>query len=428
MKKRIKAEVWDKQQNIMYCYYDGMIHSTFYFDGKVDENAFYAAINYVVSKIDVLHCSYHNSFCRAHWHLEEFKKEDVFTITKTTNDKQEEKCSEFLCGVIPETSNVQFKCNIVRTEDKDAINFLISHMCLDGGDIKQLLKIIIASYNQYKKEGKITVAVKNGARNVDQLYKQFNEEDKKHAKGLYKNVSTIKYKYKFAFEKTPEDKPTINKRKLSVDTFTKMKAKGKTDGATINDIITAAYLRTVYKYCNMDKNAKYSMNCMMDLRKYMKNGQSEGFCNLIGFLECALPNGIGNTFADTLKDVKASFDAGKQDRFAGLYSHPLLKLAFTLFPHQISKIAIKIGFFFPFIGMSNIGITKEDDYVIPGLKLLDVFMTGTIKKKPYIQLALTTFNGEITFSCAMNCNEKDKLLISNMLADIEKEILGYINS
>lgn len=37
--------------------------------------------------------------------------------------------------------------------------------------------------------------------------------------------------------------------------------------------------------------------------------------------------------------------------------------------------------------------------------------TGAIKYKPYIQLAATTFMGEITFSVAVRCNEEDCKII-----------------
>lgn len=37
----------------------------------------------------------------------------------------------------------------------------------------------------------------------------------------------------------------------------------------------------------------------------------------------------------------------------------------------------------------------------------DTFITGSIKKAPYIQLALTTYNNEITFTVALYANEED---------------------
>ena len=43
----------------------------------------------------------------------------------------------------------------------------------------------------------------------------------------------------------------------------------------------------------------------------------------------------------------------------GLYSLPLLKLAYSIFPYIISEQAIKIGYLNPLIGMSNIGVMDD---------------------------------------------------------------------
>ena len=76
----------------------------------------------------------------------------------------------------------------------------------------------------------------------------------------------------------------------------------------------------------------------------------------------------------------------------GLYSLPLLKLAYTILPFSISEFAIKIGYDNPLIGMSNIGLLPVDKLTFGNAKPVDGFMTGAVKYKPFMQLALTTLN------------------------------------
>ena len=110
----------------------------------------------------------------------------------------------------------------------------------------------------------------------------------------------------------------------------------------------------------------------------------------------------------------------------GLYSLPLLKLAFTVFPHFISEMAIKIGYQNPLIGMSNIGIMEKEKFAFEGTVLTDAFITGAAKYKPYMQLTTTTFENTMTFCIAERCTEKDAAILSVFLDDYKKQLQLFI--
>ena len=61
--------------------------------------------------------------------------------------------------------------------------------------------------------------------------------------------------------------------------------------------------------------------------------------------------------------------------------------------------------------MSNIGSIKPSDYALGDTRPYDGFYTGAVKGKPYMQLALTTFEGEVTFSIAITGNEDDVKIV-----------------
>ena len=96
----------------------------------------------------------------------------------------------------------------------------------------------------------------------------------------------------------------------------------------------------------------------------------------------------------------------------GLYSLPLLKLAYAIFPYVISETAIKIGYLNPLIGMSNVGILEDGKLKMGDCNLVDGFMTGAIKYKPYMQLALTSLLVEVTMSIAIKGSDNDKAKIN----------------
>ena len=86
--------------------------------------------------------------------------------------------------------------------------------------------------------------------------------------------------------------------------------------------------------------------------------EAGGLANHTGFMLCTVHN-KGETINDTLINVMRSTKKSKRDKYMGLYSLPLLKLAYTILPFSISEFAIKIGYANPLIIAQKIAeVTK----------------------------------------------------------------------
>ncbi len=72
--------------------------------------------------------------------------------------------------------------------------------------------------------------------------------------------------------------------------------------------------------------------------------------------------------------------------------------------------------------MSNIGIVDDKRLVFAGVKAYDAFMTGAIKYKPYMQLALTTFRKEMTMTICIYGNASDRAIIEKFFKLFNDEI------
>ncbi|MBQ9114885.1 MAG: hypothetical protein IJY07_03005, partial [Clostridia bacterium] len=403
--------------------YNRTMHASYFYDGQIDIDALKKAYMAVVAEIPVLHSTYHNNFIKPYWVINDtYSPEDFFSFVETDDPIKE--LDDFMGFTVPANGRVQFRARVIRSQGKDILGVVVNHMCFDGSDMRYFNIKVVETYNQYVKEGILAPDIKKGTRSADQVYYQLSEEDQKIAKGLYKNISTVENKVTFPFAKDDgSEKCRLVREKLCREDFLKMKAKGKEMGATINDVLLAAYFRTLYKYINTD-GASITVPCMYDLRKYT-GGSSLGLTNMIGFMPCTLSPDVGETMADTVQKVKASLQGAKDDRFTGLYSLPLLKLAYTILPHCISEIAIRIGYTNPYIGMSNIGIINPLEFAFDGLTLIDAFYSGAVKYKPYMQLALTTFQNEITFSVGIRGNDQDAEIFHNFMKDIIQEIQTF---
>ena len=72
--------------------------------------------------------------------------------------------------------------------------------------------------------------------------------------------------------------------------------------------------------------------------------------------------------------------------------------------------------------MSNIGSIKPAEYALGDAAPYDGFYTGAVKGKPYMQLALTTFEGEVTFSIAITGNERDEKIVNDFFDVLLKNV------
>ena len=414
--------MWDRMQFLFRNYYDRTMHSAFFYGETVDADVLKNAYLAVVAKIPVLHSTFHNSPIKPYWSVnDDFSADDFFTFTET--DDPEAVFDKFITQEVSPYGKVQFRAAVIRSGGKDIWAVVCNHMCFDGTDLRYFNMKVAESYNAYFAGKGYDVDVKSGTRSAEQVYSKMSEEDKKHAKSLYKNVSSVENKITFPFK---EDDATLRPRmilkKLPKDVFLKMKARGKDMGATVNDVIVAAYFRALFAFVDTEGKA-LTVPCMYDLRRYC-GGASEGLTNMIGFMPCTLDK-VGGTVTETVELVKEALKSSKEDRFTGLYSLPLLKLAYTVFPQAIAEFAIKLGYTNPYIGMSNIGIINPDEVTLNGAAPSDAFYSGAIKFKPYMQLALTTFRNEITFSTAVRVTDSEEKIFREFLDKVVEELTAF---
>ena len=421
--KLYKAEMWDKMQYLFRNYYNRMMHTAYFYSGTLDEDILAKSFMAVLGKVDVLHSTYHNDPIKPYWTINnDYKAEDFFALIET--DSPIEELDKLMGDTLSAQGKVQFKARLIRSNGKDILGVIVNHMCFDGTDLRYFNMKVLEAYNKYFECGSFDVEVKNGTRSADQVYSKLSDKDRKIAKGLFKNITEEDSKIAFPFaKKTKEDHCRLIREKLSAEDFLAVKAKGKANGATINDVLVAAYFRALYKKIDT-KGKAITVPCMYDLRRYM-GGETYGLTNLIGFMPCTVPADYGKDMDETVLKVKEALKGAKEDRFTGLYSLPLLKLAYTILPHCISEIAIRIGYTNPYIGMSNIGVINPKDYAVNGLTLEDAFMSGAIKYKPYMQLALTTFQNEVTFSIGIRGNDEDEKIFRAFMLDVIKELKDY---
>ena len=410
MDKTLKAELWDKMQYMFRNYYDRMVHCVHYYDKPLDVKVLKQVLVWMVEKVPVLHSSFHGNLVEPYWTVEDYTIDDVL-VEKVTDDVEKD-VDEFITLDIPIENNVQIKVALFHDGSRDVLCVLVNHMCMDGGDLKYFMKKLAENYNKLL-AGDRSLHIKTGSRSYDAVYSKLSGEELAHAKGLYKNISQVKDEHYFPL--TPEakdDYKMIVRRKIDRARFAEFRKIGKAMDVTVNDLMLTVYIRSLYEIGMYGDEERLTIPCMVDLRRHIVGGgEDTGLTNHTGFMQCSTAR-KGETINDTLIEVLRSVRQSKKDAYMGLYSLPLLKLAYAIFPYVISETAIKIGYLNPLIGMSNIGILEDGKLKMGDANLVDGFMTGAIKYKPYMQLALTSLLGEVTMSIAIKGNDSDKAKVN----------------
>ncbi len=398
---------------------DRMVHLELHYDFEIDIDALKTVLICFLEKAPVLHSRFVDNHISPYWEVMPYTMEELLTVKHSTNIEKD--IDNFLTQYIPPESHLQMKVGVFFYEGKTALCMVENHMCMDGGDFKYFIREFCSAYSAYVTDKVPPTGLKNGTRSYESVYTSFSKTQEKMARNLYKNVCA-KDDHRFPLtESRDDDRSFIARRKLSEETFFKIKAIGKKYGATVNDMLVAAYFYSLYELAEYDKKDSVTISCAIDLRRHIKDSGDQGITNHTAFMQCNIPE-LGRDIFDTLRYVVNSVTKFKKDKFMGLYGLPLLRFGYTILPHAASEEIIKIGYSNPLLAMSNIGILDHKALALCGNEPIDGFMTGAVKYKPYVLLSATSMRNEITMSMCVRGNSEDKKIVRRFFDLYEKAI------
>ncbi len=418
-KGRLKAQMWDRMQYLFRNFYDRMEHMRLSFEGFFDVAALSDALMYAIERAPVLHSSFHTTPLRPYWRIEDYKIGDFLTVEKA--EDPEEAAERFLQTQIPSKSNAQLRLGLFEGAEGTELALVVNHMCFDGGDLKYFVYTLFDNYGKLLAGDLDGVRIKRGDRAYEQVYSKFEGEQLKHARGLYKNTAKCKDKVGLPFAKPKKtDTNRILRKKLSEEGTAALVAKCKREGITVNDAIMACYAHAVARLLELEEGQTATFSCAIDLRRHIKNGGLDGgLTNHTAWLACRVP--ASDLFC-TLDEIRKSMNAYKLDPYIGLYSLPLLKLGFTIFPQPLAEFAIKLGYDNPRLAISNMGRLDDARLTPRGMALKGGSITGTTKYKPYFLMSVTTLKNAVTISTAYRGSDADAEMMDRLFELIAASI------
>lgn len=422
MAKKLKAEMYDKVNFMCRRYMDRIARFRLDYDFVPDEEAFTKALTALYEASPVFHSRFVNNPITPYWLVSDYKIEDSLTFSEVENiDKAS---CDFLIQGVDIKDNTQMKIAVFHKGGRCAVCFRWNHMLIDGGGYKQFARDLFRAYDEIAETNNCTVSFLTGSRAYTEVYSDMDKATKKKAKSQILGNSAHEKKTLPFTKKCGKERNILIFKKIDAEIFNSAAAKGKALGATANDVLVAAYIRSAYRLIGCDKDEKISVSCAVDLRRYMKNPDRIGYTNHTTFMPCTI-EGIGETMAETVKKVAECNKKNKEDPFLGLHGLPLLNFAYKAMIYAQAEPTVTLFYANANLALSNVGKVDKKLFSLDGNEPTDAFVAGGAKVKPCAAVNALTLDGRLTLSMTIQGTDEDKAMVERFFEGMEEELCGF---
>lgn len=411
------AEAWDILQHLFKekSINDRTIHFAATFSGSLDLECLKKSVDLSADAFPMIRCGFPEHGGRPYWEDKGYTSDDMVEFLETKDVAAS--VWKTLRKETDETNGPQVKITVIRDGKTDTLCVTINHMICDAAGFKEYLSFLSSIYTGVEKDPKYRPVPLTGNRDLRQVVKTFSWSDRiKIFTGS--NDMTKPDTAKFDFE-GDLNRPFIEMKTVPREKVRLLKDYAKLHGATVNDVLLTAYIRTLYQRFGR----VVAVPCAVDLRKYLPNRKAGSICNLVTNLKCDIGDDIGVSFDCTLEKVKEKMAQQKAD-IISLKSILLMEVAFRVIPYRIMGKAVDPFFSNPPIALTNLGIL--DKLAFGETKMTGAFMTSSIKYAPYFQIAVSTFDNVMALSANLYGTQADRNKISSFLTAVISELYGAV--
>jgi NRPS condensation-like uncharacterized protein len=334
---------------------------------------------------------------------------------------------ELIVYRVDETSGPQIKVCLLDSTPS-AVAVTMNHMICDAAAFKEYLYFLCGIYSKLTANSSYRLTMVTGDRSI---------------RGVLKNVSIwVKLRsllsqsgdsdwgaanHRFPLSDDTNVHPFILTRKIDRERTNALMDYCRTRNATMNDIILAAYYRCLFRGLSIRPSEKLSVPVMVDMRRYLnRTGRFSALTNLSSTVVTRLEFRPDEPFEATLGRVKANMDDKKA---ANIGINAFIKVSIVsliaktgVLKSKRAQSRLRSSLKHPFICMTNVGVLDSTRLSFGGLRPRDAFLCGAIKYKPYFQLALSSYEEELTLSANLYGSLSDKDRILSFFHEIENEL------
>lgn len=414
MKDFCRVEPFDLMQYFYRSAHDPIIHAVVHTNGRIDPDLLGTAFQQSCQAVPVIGCSFSVEGKRPQWNLQGFSKSAFVQLILPAADEESAE-EQLLTSSINIAAGPQVKAGVIRKRDGDTLCVLINHMVCDGGGFKEYLYLVCSLYNRLC-EGEKPSILSPVTRSIRPIFSAFSLFERVRLFLPPWGIPSPAHQDGYALQ-GDNTCPFICTREITPEMLGTIRETGKENGATVNDVLLAAYGRVL---CRNLERADLLIPCPVDLGKYLPTGTQRGICNLTSNYMCSLSVKKDDPFKATLQQVSAQM-AGQKGSADCLKPVRLLSALFRLLPFRTLQKTFNRAFTIPVISYTNLGILDDTRLRLYDAAVTGAFLTGAIKYVPYFQIAASTFRGTMTLSCNLYGTPSDRIQIERILEAVVNE-------
>jgi len=415
-----KAEIFDQVQRLfdLNGFNDHQLHCLLSFESRSapDAGLLRKALAATIAAIPILGARY-VAEPRPFWERLEPQESAAAFETAATPDALE----AFLVRRADEARSPQVRLCWLEA-DPPAAAITLNHMICDGAGFKAYLYFLCETYSRLAADPAYVPPRVDGDRGLSQVVTRFSLASRIRALLFEQGDNNRAGAREFPMEPSGGDVPFIARRRVARERTSAVRAHARRHGATLNDEILAAFYLCLFRALDVPPVERLAIPIMVDMRRYLEPGAPFALLtNLSSTAMTSLERRPDEPFDATLARVKATMDT-KKGGAIGVNAFFKLDLLFRHCGDARANRILRRRLENPLVCMTNIGVIDEARLSFAGVRPSDAFLCGSIKYKPYFQLAVTAYRDEITLSSNLYGGTADRRRVEAFLAEVEAEL------
>jgi NRPS condensation-like uncharacterized protein len=416
------AEIFDQIQLLFAItgFNDHQLHCVLRFGAKLDAAALEKAVACSIEAIPILGTRYIDGG-KPHWASidpDNFGK--AFSITQT-----EIEFEQLLVSRVDESIGPQIKVCLLDSSPS-AVALTMNHMVCDAAGFKEYLYFLCKIYSGMITDPGYRPTAIDGDRSIRRVLKRIGIGVKLMSLLSQNRENNRSGDHRFPLSRDGEVQPFILTHRIGRERTAALRGYSQASGATLNDVVLTSYYRCLFRRLSFIPGTELCIPVMVDMRRYL--GEAERLntlTNLSSTVITRLEYRPEEDFEAMLGRVKAVMDEKKSSNL-GINAFIKLDLAYRLLGNKRANYQLRSSLKNPLICMTNVGILDSARMSFGDLYPCNAFLCGSIKYKPHFQLAMSSYEGELTLSSNLYGNADDRDRILAFLDEIEEELLAGI--
>ncbi len=415
-KRKLPCEMYDKINFMCRKYMDRMARFELDYDFVADAEIFKMVTAGFLEKALVFRSAVVKHPIAPYWRVSDYRIDEAVTVSWPENLEAAKEA--FFSQEIPANNPLQIRMALFYHEGKTSVCFIWNHMGMDGGGFKSFWTAFCKNYTDYVNEGTSPENFSAGPRAYSEVYADFSPKDKAKAKRLYFGGASPKSTHKFPFTpKDNQDGVVIVSKEIGRDVFIAARNACKKQGATVNDMLVAAYMDAFCRLAGVGADESLTVSCAVDLRRYIKDTDRIGYTNHVTFIHCTIPK-KGASIDETLQEVAAFSIKAKQDPFMGLHGLPLLNFGYKTMIYAQAEPVINVFYNQPPLAVSNVGALDPSAFSLCGNEPYRAFVAGAAKNKPCAMMTALTLKDALFISMCVRGNNEDRKILERFFNEM----------